>query len=391
MIDVRSGATVIMFSTADWTAPYWTNKQHIAKRLSARGFRVLYVESPGLRQPERNARDLSRIFRRLRRALAPPIKINDMLWVFSPLTVPFAHKSTIVERFNGWHMRSVIRQWCKRNAVGNVIVWTYHPYIVGAIEDIASKKLVYHCVDDLAAIPGVNKEAFLSAEKKLVEAADIVFTTSPHLLDHCKSLGAKKCVFERNVADIAHFAKAREPGSIPPEIEKVAGPKLCYIGVLADYKLDLELIRRCVIARQDINWVFIGDEPERQASAIIGELRAYKNVHFLGHQSYEVLPDYLRGIDIAILPNLTDGYMRGVFPMKFYEYLASGKPLISTPLHSLTNISSPITMAQDPDEWLDAIDACLNSPPSPLALDDERLAQFDWEHRLDRMLHEIGG
>ncbi|ATN33176.1 glycosyl transferase [Rhizobium sp. ACO-34A] len=379
-----------MFSTADWAAPYWTNKQHVADRLAKAGHRVLYIESPGIRPPQGNARDILRIANRLKRAWTPPKPINDNLWVFAPLTIPLGHRFALVKRFNAWLMRSVVGRWLDSHRQGDVIVWTYHPYIEGVTEGLSTGSLVYHCVDDLAAIPGVDAATFRAAEGKLVRQAAVVFTTSPYLRRHCLELGAQNCVFERNVADIEHFSAARQSGRLPEDIASIAGPKLCYLGVLSDYKLDLDLIEACGRARPDLSWIFIGDEPERQANATIARLKTLPNMHFIGYRPYSELPDYLRAIDIAVLPNRTDGYMRGVFPMKFYEYLAAGKPVISTPIDALVDVSNLVATAEGRDQWLAAIDECLSSPPGELSLDDSRLAQFGWDPRLERMLATVG-
>lgn len=383
-------STFIVFSTADWGAPYWTNKQHVADRLAKAGHRVLYIESPGIRPPQGNTRDILRIANRLKRAWTPPKQINDNLWVFAPLTIPLGYRFTAVKWFNAWLMRSIVHRWLNRHSQGNVIVWTYHPYIEGATEGLVTSSLVYHCVDDLAAIPGVDAATFRMAEGKLVRRADVVFTTSPYLQQHCLELGARNCVFERNVADIEHFSAARLPGRAPRDVASIEGPKLCYVGVLSDYKLDLDLLEACGRARPDLNWIFIGDEPERQANTTIARLKTLPNMYFIGYRPYSELPDYLRAIDIAVLPNRTDGYMKGVFPMKFYEYLAAGKPVVSTPIDALSDISDLVTTAEGCDQWLAAIDECLSSRPGVLSLDDSRLARFGWNPRLERMLKVVG-
>src|SRR5438477_9564828 len=100
-----AGQTVVLFSTADWFWPYWTNKQHIAARLGARGFRVLYVESIGFRQPGPNSIDLARIWRRVRRAVGPVREVQRNVWVLSPLAIPGTHHLPWAERGLSWQLR----------------------------------------------------------------------------------------------------------------------------------------------------------------------------------------------------------------------------------------------------------------------------------------------
>lgn len=386
-----SGAlnTFIMFSTADWAAPYWTNKQHIAERLAMRGHRVLYIESPGIRPPKINSRDLSRIFSRLKRAWFSPRKMRETLWVHAPLTIPMGHKSRIVLAFNGWLLRSTIRKWLKRGGQKPTIIWTYHPYFDDAVRDLDVHSLVYHCVDDLASIPGVDSATFRKAELNLLRHADMVFTTSPRLQEHCAAIVGKRSIYERNVADLEHFSRARQAGDIPPELAAIEGLKLGYTGVLSEYKLDFALIEQCAKSRPDWNWVFIGDEPERQNSAVVARLGSLPNVHFLGYRTYERLPDYLRGIDIAVMPNLTSGYMSSVFPLKLYEYLAAGKPVISTSISALADMGDVISQVDGRDSWLSAIEATVESRPPPIPLEDPRIAERSWDKRLDRMLERL--
>lgn len=149
-----AGGTVVMFSTADWAAPCWTNKQHIARRLAERGYTVLYIETVGLRRPSINSLDLTRIIRRLRSGLKPPRRVGERLWVLSPLTLPLGQRHGFVRHFNAWILRTAIRLWLRRHGDGTPpLVWTYHPYMLEAISGLKRSALVYHCVDNIAAVP----------------------------------------------------------------------------------------------------------------------------------------------------------------------------------------------------------------------------------------------
>ena len=153
----EAGGTVVMFSTADWAAPCWTNKQHIARRLAERGYTMLYIETVGLRRPSISSLDLTRIIRRLRSGLKPPRRVGERLWVLSPLTLPLGQRHGFVRHFNAWILRTAIRLWLRRHGDGTPpLVWTYHPYMLEAISGLKRSALVYHCVDNIAAVPGLD-------------------------------------------------------------------------------------------------------------------------------------------------------------------------------------------------------------------------------------------
>src|SRR4029434_10898808 len=96
---------VVLFSTADWNWPYWTDKQHMAVQLAVRGYHVLYVETPGIRRPRLDRNDAIWIIRRAGRALAPVREVRSNVWVLPPLTIPAAHRLPSVSRFNDWQLR----------------------------------------------------------------------------------------------------------------------------------------------------------------------------------------------------------------------------------------------------------------------------------------------
>ncbi|KQT85129.1 glycosyltransferase [Aurantimonas sp. Leaf443] len=381
--------TVVLFSTADWNAPYWTNKQHIARRLARRGARVLYVESVGFRRPRVSGRDLSRIADRLVGASRPPREVEENLWVFSPLTIPFAHGNRAVRAVNAGLLLHRIRRWLKRHGRGAPTIWTYHPYLEDVLPKLGFDRLVYHCVDDIAAVPGVDATLYRTAEDRLLRRADLVFTTSLPLQDRCAAMAGARSVYERNVADIEHFAAARRPGSQPETLAAIPHPRIGYVGVLSDYKLDLGLLETCIAARPDWHWVFIGDEPEGYASPAIARMKRLPNAHFLGYRPYDALPDHLRAMDVGMLPNLLTGYAASVFPMKLYEYLAAGLPVLATPMPALREMDGTILVGRTPEDWIAAVETIISHPVPPLDLDDERLAAFSWDARLDRMLDRL--
>lgn len=388
MTSLRSGQPIILFSTADWYWPYWTNKQHIAARLGARGFRVLYVELIGLRRPGANSRDVARICRRLGQAMRPIREVQGNVWVLPPLTIPGASHSRPVGHFNDWQLLRRIKSWLRNVHAGRPIIWTYHPHMLRVANALEPKALIYHCVDDLGAMPGVDSAAFAKAERKLVARSDQIFTTSPELRERCRALAPERTDYFGNVADIDHFAMARSPGPLPADLAAIPQPRLAYIGVLSDFKTDFALID--VVAQAHAGWhfIFIGEERERQRSETIARLKTRPNVHFLGWKPYAQLPDYLRGIDVALLPQLTNDYTRAMFPLKYFEYLASGRPVVATKLAALEGFAALHLEASGPVSFAGAIASAL-SAPNIVAVEDPVLLSHSWDARIDAMLQLV--
>lgn len=388
--DLRVRHDCILFSTADWDEPYWTNKQHTASILAARGWRVLYVESVGFRTPKvGSGRDWARLWRRLWRGLqsivlGPPQRAPD-IFVLSPLTVPAKHHLPVVRALNQALLRWTVCRFAASHRFVKPVVWTYHPFMLDAIARISRGPLVYHCVDDLAAIPGVDVTSFNSAQKKLAEQCDAVFATATSLRDECLRHNENTHYFG-NVVDAEHFGQAMTPGELPIELATIPEPRLIYHGVLSDFKVDFALVTKAAQARPDWHWVLIGEQREGQRSTLMTELAALPNVHLLGYKSYQMLPEYLRGMSVGVLPTLLNDYTRSMFPMKFYEYLAAGLRVVSTPLDFTQEPRAQLEVGRDVEGFVAAIEKQLWR--GRLTKDEARAAVGDntWERRLDKML-----
>jgi glycosyltransferase involved in cell wall biosynthesis len=387
----RSGKHVVLFSTADWNWPYWTNKQHMAVQLAARGYHVLYVETVGIRRPRFNSSDLIRIVRRVGRALAPIREMQASVWVLPPLTIPAGDGFGPISKFNTWQVRRRIAQWLRQQRVERPMVWAYHPYLLEVAEALEPTAIIYHCVDDIGAVPGVDRNSYDAAERALLTRADHVFATSPALRDRCAAVAPERTHYFPNVADVDHFAAARRDGPIPPDLAAIPRPRLGYVGVLSDLKLDLDLVERVVSRNADWHWVFIGDEREGQSNPALARLATRPNVHMLGWRPYASLPAYLRGIDIALLPQQINDYTRAMFPMKFFEYLAAGRVVVTTPLPALAEFRDLCRTVTGAEEMIEEIEAILaERRTTSLPVDDAVLRTHSWGARLDAMLAILG-
>lgn len=379
---------VILFSTADWETPYWTNKQHTARQMALQGFRVLYIESIGLRAPNMSGRDLRRMWQRLRRGLRAPRLVEPNVWVLSPLAIPFRQSSGLVRAINQGWLRLRIRLFMRRQRFDTPLVWTYHPFVRETIAALPHGPLVYHCVDDLSALPGVDAAGFNQEEKRLLADCAVVFVTSLALKAKCEPFNANTHYFS-NVADLDHFGRAQQPGPVPADLAGIPTPRIGYVGALSDFKIDFALIHGVAQARPDWHWVVIGAEREGQHSPLVDALRALPNVHFLGDKPYADLPDYLRGFDVGTLPTLINDYTRSMFPMKYFEYLAAGVPVVSTPLEFTKHHQGGLQIAQGSSDFEQAITVQLGRGRFDVAEANSLVEENTWAHRLKKMLRLV--
>jgi glycosyltransferase involved in cell wall biosynthesis len=380
---------IVLLSTADWDNPFWTNKQHMAVEFAARGHRVFYIDSLGLRRPSASRQDLGRIVRRLRRGLQTPRQVRPNLWVWSPVLLPL-HSLPSVRWLNRLLLQLGLGYWLHRLGLRRDWLWTYNPMTAQLLDTQTYGQVIYHCVDEIKAQPGMPVTALEQAERALVEQADVVFTTAPKLYASRKPWNSRTYYFP-NVADFGHFSQALDAACVVPEdLARLSGPKLGFIGAISGYKVDFALLRELALQRPDWNIVLIGKIGEGEPMTDTKLLAGLPNLHLFGARPYASLPNYLRGFDVALLPSTVNEYTGSMFPMKFFEYLAAGKPVVSTDLPALAEYASVCALAQTPAEFSARIVDALAGRCADLA-DRLGLARMHtYASRMDRMLLHIG-
>ena len=377
---------LIVFATADWAEQYWTNKQRMADQFSQCGFRVLYVESFGLRTPGKNKKDCKRLFRRLLTGLRPAKKIKNNLWVLSPLVIP-RWQNKYVAKCNYLLLRIQLTFFKLCHRFQQALVWSYHPYVTPLLSLFQTSKLYYHVVDNIVAVPTVDIAAYRAAETQFLTQVAAVFVTSVPLKTYYESITPAPVYYSPNVVDVAHFTQART-ASPPADLQCIPHPRLLYYGVLSDFKIDLELLY--AVATQHSNWqlILIGSEREGQNATVLKSLKKLPNVHCLGYRPYAQLPQYLSGIDVGILPLLDNLYTRYMFPMKFFEFLAAGIPVVSKNIDALLPYQDLFLAASNVDEFIEAIEDSLREKKSVITI-DELEKQYSWQARMQQVLNVI--
>lgn len=379
---------VILLSTADWDNPFWTNKQHVAVELSKMGHKVFYIDSLGLRRPSASKSDIKRIFRRLVKAIRPPRKVRENIWVWSPIILPW-HNNTIIRWLNRVMFQSLLFFWLKILGFKRELFWTYNPLTTEFIDLMDFDASVYHCVDEITAQPGMPSETIKEKEKFLVEHVDVVFVTAPKLYE-TRKIWNKNTFYYSNVADYEHFSQAMiEQTKIPEDLLKIETPRLGFIGAISGYKVDFNLLHDVATSHPEWSIVLIGEVGEGDPWTDVSELRKLPNIHFMGPRSYNVLPNYMKGFDVALLPNNINEYTDSMFPMKFFEYLAAGLPVVSVPLKAIKEFNSIVEIADSNHVFVKSIEAVLDGECASL---NERLSvakEFTYESRMKKMMDKL--
>ncbi|MEW6618659.1 MAG: glycosyltransferase [bacterium] len=377
-----NGENILCISTADWDNIAWTNKQHIMSRLSKTN-KILYIESLGLRQPTIKKKDILRILKRIKDWFKGPRQINENLFVYSPIILPL-HKVKIVQKINHLVLWLTLKLLLARLGFKKPILWTYSPPAKSLIGRLNEKLVVYHCVDELSATPGIP-DSIIEMEEELLKKANLIFTTS-RLLFEKKKVFNQNTYYLPNVADVPHFMTALEDLPLPADIARIKHPIIGFIGTIISYKLDFEIIKYIATTHPQWSIVLIGDVVETEDEKGVKELGSIPNIFMLGGKRYEILPAYIKPFDVCILPNVINEYTQNMFPMKFFEYLATGKPVVLTQLSAVEEYKEICYIARDKEAFAQNIEKALSE--NDLKGRQKRIEiakENTWEVRIDQM------
>ncbi|WP_229212910.1 glycosyltransferase [Dyadobacter soli] len=278
----------------------------------------------------------------------------------------------------------ILESFFEKRDCGNFIFWYYTPMALPFSETFKPAMTVYDCMDELSGFK-FAPEGIRQNERQLLERADVVFTGGTSLYEAKKSSHNNIHPFPSSI-DKAHFGTARGGQAEPQDQAAITGIKLGFYGVL-DERLDQELIRDIATRRPDWHIVLIGPVVKIDPA----ELPQADNIHYMGPRSYQLLPAYLSGWDVALIPFLLNESTRFISPTKTPEYLAAGKPVVSSPIRDVVYPYEEIglfSIANDADTFITAIEKELTHAADPhwMHAVDEFLSDKSWEHTFSAMV-----
>jgi glycosyltransferase involved in cell wall biosynthesis len=355
----------------------------LSKALKDHNGRLYYFDEPGnivtvFLSPEKSVSNLWNWIK------GPEQDQSGIFHYIPPAGLPFGYHSGPINQWNHFWYRVSLGTRFHRGQ-GPVVLIVSNVLGLGWLGRLGEDITIYDCADEISEFKQakLKQGAVQAQERELISRVDAVVTTSKALYDS-KSPHAKKIELIRNAAEVDHFNKALKPGPKPSDIADLKKPIVGFYGFLADW-LDWPLIERVVTDGVEFDWVFIGP-----TTRDLSNLTRLDNFHYLGRKPYEMLPDYLRHFACGHIPFALTPLTLNVNPVKLYEYLAGGVPVVATPLPEIKEFSDVCSIASTPEDYLTAIRREISEDSQDKRLlRTKRVEGETWDKRVERYVELI--
>ncbi len=270
--------------------------------------------------------------------------------------------------------------------IKNFVLWFYTPMALSFADHLEPQAIVYDCMDELSAFNFAPPE-LLENEKRLLDKADLVFTGGQSLYEAKKNRHERVYAFPSSI-DAAHFRQARNIKYEPEDQKSIASPKLGYCGVF-DERIDIGLLAEMAELRPDWQFVMVGPVVKIRDE----DLPRRANIHYLGGKDYKELPKYMAGWDVALMPFALNESTKFISPTKTPEYLAAGKPVVSTAIRDVVRPYGEMKLVHIASTAVEFVAACEKAMREDAAQRieqaDEFLAETSWDKTFTEMANLI--
>jgi glycosyltransferase involved in cell wall biosynthesis len=319
-------------------------------------------------------------------------KINKNLYIITPPVFPYSEEFGKIRKLNVIIGSFFLKHFLTKKKIENYIAWFYDPEAVQYLDYLKPECICYDCVDEFSAMPSYKdlkrKESLINDEIKLMTNCNVVFTTSLSLYDAKKQYNQSTYLVE-NVGDFSHFhLDDKISAAIPADFPEGKGPVLIFIGAVDPYKVDFDVLENMALQRPHWRILLIGNVQDSSNSSF--KFPVNKNFFYLGHKEYSLLPRYLLYSDVCLIPYCINEYTKGVFPIKLFEYLATGKPVVTTALPSLSKYKSIIQMADSSGDFISEVETALTNDSAEKKKERIDFAKKNtWEHRANTLMQYV--
>ena len=352
----ESKYNMVVFCHLRWGFVY-QRPQHLISRLS-KHYKILFVEEP---IPFENEDEENEYLLEV---------VNHNLHVLKPK----------VRNIEG--IKDVIKPLLKNSSLE--IGWFYSASFSPLLTDFKFETVVYDCMDELTLFKGAPQE-LITQEKFLLSEAHVVFTGGKSLFESKNKAHKNAHCFPSSV-DRKHFEQAKEEIMIPDDIKNIRKPVVGYFGVI-DERIDLDLLKRTAQLQPEMGFVMIGPLAKIREE----DLPREKNIYYLGMKSYRQLPNYLKAFDIAMMPFALNDATKFISPTKTLEYMAAGKPIVSTAIKDVQrDYSHCISIIDTAENFSQTLEELWKiHQPDVSENYNEILEKTSWDATAGKMLNQI--
>ncbi len=358
----------------------WLSRQQVLTRL-ARYYHVLWMNPAS---EWREALSGGRLGARESRVEGLPSSFT----VYDPPGwLPVVYKPRWLGRFAARRRLRAAAAALRRRGCRRIVLYIWHVDLAEALELAPHDVSCYHIYDEYS---GAEVESALDPrEERLIRAVDQVITVSPTMFER-KGRFNPNTLPATNGVTYEEFARR---GPVPADLAGIPRPIVGYAGYIKK-QLDWKLLLELASSHAAWSFVFVGERrPHAEIRELLDRMAALPNVHFLGGKPSTELARYPQHFDVCLMPYRMNDYSKYIFPLKLYEYLASGRPTVSMPLPALAGLGDLVSVATGADEWGRAIERLLAPGGDDAAASERRRAEarrHDWSVIVDEIARALG-
>ncbi len=359
---------IVNLSHLAWERKLFQRPQQLSRQFALGGDTVSYFALVGMR-------------RYLDMSLEERVHTEPNLTAQNLPFFPMAKRLAISRALTMGLLRAKARAPLAGAPKGSRILWLQNPAYVDQIDRLPHDLVVYDVMDPFAAFR-TSDPRVAEREDRVLRKADIVFTGGRSLHSQVENRHANIHCFPSGI-DFPHFARAAQEGPLPKDLAKIDKPILGYFGAV-DERIDWKLIEHLCRERRHWSIVFLGP------LVLIDRIPINEpNFHWLGPKSYDVLPDYLRGFDVCLIPWLVNDLTRYMSPTKTPEYLAAGRPVVSTPIPDVAaDYAQEVLLADNPEAYLQQCTKALMTGSGPARKPPQSLTWQETAAEMRRLIVE---
>ncbi|NLG27385.1 MAG: glycosyltransferase family 1 protein [Chloroflexi bacterium] len=381
-----TGESILCFAPDPWN-DIWRNRHQIMS-LMAESNRVLYVEPrPYLREvlthplPSASAPRLRHV------GDGDPAPGTGLFVYRPPRYAPLSGRAPL-SSVTAWLRESSLRRTLHRLRMRAPILWLYRPDMADLPGRCGERLVIYHIVDEYvgyAALDAERAERVRQRERALIARADLVLVTSQELLASKGGINPNTH-WVPNAVDYGRFAQAARARALPAELAGLPRPWIGYVGAIND-KIDLPLLEQVAQRWPQATLVLVGPERVHEPGnlAAAERLHARPNVRFVGQVGVERVPEFVAACDVGLLPYRLNDWTRNIHPLKLYEYLACGLPVVSTDIPAVQEQADVVQIAADATQFVSAIAVALSQAEEFAAERQARAAANTWRQRVEQI------